>query len=85
MELELVIGGITYNVRVDIDDEYVCSVMDIMVFDGGARFIPILLDDKQLKAFYDRYEDELQQAYEEHKIAMAESAGEERWERENDR
>ena len=84
MELEIIAGGITYDVEVDIDEGYVCSVFSVEVYDGK-KFHKIDMDSDKLNDFYNRYEDDLQQAYEDHKIAMAESAGEERWERQNDR
>lgn len=84
MELELKIGGIGYLVEVDIDDDYVISVFEVSVFDGE-KTLPIDMNSKDLEEFYERYEDELNEAYQDHKIALAESAAEERWERANDR
>lgn len=84
MELELKIGGIGYLVDVDIDEEYVVSVFEVSVFDGEMT-LPIDMNSKDLEDFYERYEDELNEAYQDHKIALAESYAEERWERANDR
>ena len=85
MELELKIAGINYWVRLDIEEEYVSGVLEVAVFDGEEITIPIYMSDKDLVDFYERYEDELNEAYQDHKIALAESYAEERWERANDR
>lgn len=79
MELELKIGGIGYLVEVDIDDDYVISVFEVSVFDGEMS-LPIDMNKKDLEDFYERYEDDLNEAYQSHKIALAESCAEERWE-----
>ena len=84
-ELELKIGGITYDVEVDIDDDYVCSVRSVDVWDGEESFFNLSMKKNELEDFYNMYEDALNEAYATEKIARAEMAAEERWERENDR
>lgn len=85
MELNLKIAGIGYWVRVDIEDEYVSNVLEVGVFDGEELTIPIYMSDKDLEDFFNRYEDDLNQAYQDHKTAFAESCAEEKMERENGR
>lgn len=84
MELELNLGGIIYDVEVDIDDEYVCDVMGVEIYDGK-KFHKIKMTNNDLKCFYEKYEDELNEAYQSEMVARAELAAEEKWERENDR
>lgn len=84
MEIEVNLGGIIYEVEVDIDDEYVCDVMGIEVYDGE-KFHEIKMTNNDLKCFYEKYEDELNEAYQSEMVARAELAAEEKWERENDR
>lgn len=84
MEIELNLGGIIYDVEVDIDDEYVCDVMGVEVYDGE-KFHEIKMTNNDLKSFYDRYQDELNEAYQSEMVARTELAAEEKWERENDR
>lgn len=85
MELELKIAGINYWVRLDIEEEYVSGVLEVGVFDGEEITIPLYMSDKDLVDFYERYEDELNEAYQSEMVARAELAAEEKWERENDR
>lgn len=84
MELELNLGGIIYDVEVDIDDEYVCDVMGVEIYDGE-KFHKIKMTNNDLMCFYEKYEDELNEAYQSEMVARAELAAEEKWERENDR
>lgn len=84
MELEVKLGGITYSVEIDIDDEYVSAVFSVEVYDGQ-MFVPLSLTEDELDDFYTRYEDDLNEAYQDHKIALAECCAEERWERSMDR
>lgn len=83
-EIELKIGGITYDVEVDVDEDYVCGVMSVEVYDGES-FHDIEMKSADLEDFYNRYQDELNEAYTDEKAARAQLAAEERWERENDR
>lgn len=84
MELELNLGGIIYDVEVDIDEEYVCDVMSVEVYDGE-KFHKIKMTNNDLMCFYEKYQDELNEAYQSEMVARAELAAEEKWERENDR
>lgn len=84
MEIEVNLGGIIYDVEVDIDDEYVCDVMGVEVYDGE-KFHEIKMTNNDLMCFYEKYEDELNEAYQSEMVARAELAAEEKWERENDR
>ena len=84
MELSLKLGGIDYDVEVDIDDECVCDVFSVSVWDGEKTH-KIKMDKDDLANFYKFYQDNLQEAYEDHKVALEEMAAEERWERQNDR
>jgi len=84
MEIELNLGGIIYDVEVDIDEEYVCDVMSVEVYDGE-KFHKIKMTNNDLMCFYEKYQDELNEAYQSEMIAKAEMAAEERWERANDR
>ena len=84
MEIEMKLGGITYDVEIDVEDNYVCGVMEVSVYDG-VQFHNISMKKSELEDFYNRYEDELNEAYTNEKLATEELAAEERWERENDR
>lgn len=84
MNLDFKIGGINYNVDVDIEDEYVSGVFGVSVFDGEI-FVDLDLKQAELDEFYATYVDQLNESYIDHKVAIAELAGEERWERANDR
>lgn len=84
MELEVKLGGITYNIEVDIDDEYVSAVFSVEVYDGQ-MFVPLSLTEDELDDFYTRYEDDLNEAYYDSKIAFAECCAEEKWESSRDR
>lgn len=84
MEIEFKYGGISYNVAVEVEDEYVCGVLDVSVW-TGEEYVSLEMTDSQLEDFFDVYEDYLNQAYLNHKIAFAESCAEEKWERSMDR
>jgi len=84
MNLDIKMGGINYNVDVEIEDEYVSGVNEVSVFDGEI-FCNLDLNRADLDEFYATYVDQLNEAYIDLKVALAELAGEERWERENDR
>ena len=84
MEIEFKYGGISYNVVVDVEDEYVCGVLGVEVW-TGEEYIGLEMTDQRLEDFFDAYEDSLNQAYMDSKIAFAESCAEEKWERHNDR
>lgn len=75
MGLEFKLGGINYKCEVDIDDEYVVGVFSVEVWDGGA-YLSVDMTDDELEEFYDMYEGALNQAYQDHKTAMAEVAAE---------
>lgn len=85
MELTLKIAGIGYWVRVDIEDEYVSNVLEVGVFDGEEITIPIYMSDKDLEDFFNRYEDDLNQAYQDRKIALVESIADDKNDRKKDR
>lgn len=84
MELELTIGGIKYQVDLDIDDEYVCGVLGVKVY-SGKEFINIKLSRQELKDFYNAYEDILNESYQDYLDDSEEIYLEEKWERDNDR
>lgn len=84
MEIEVNLGGIIYDMEVDIDDNYVCDVMSVEVYDGE-KFHKLKMTSNDLKSFYEKYQDELNEAYQNEMEARAELAAEERWERANDR
>ena len=84
MEIEVNLGGIIYDVEVDIDDNYVCDVMSVEVYDGE-KFHKLKMTNNDLMCFYEKYQDELNEAYQSEMVARAELAAEEKWERENDR
>ena len=84
MEIEVNLGGIIYDVEVDVDDNYVCDVMSVEVYDG-TKFHKLKMTNNDLMCFYEKYQDELNDAYQSEMVARAELAAEEKWERENDR
>lgn len=77
MILEIKAGGISYKVEVDMEDEYVSAIFSVEVW-NGQEYIPIEMKDGELEDFHEMYSDQLNEAYEVHKIAMAEIACEER-------
>jgi hypothetical protein len=84
MELDMKVGGISYSVSVEVEDEYVIGVNDVEVFDGE-NYFPVEMSQKELDEFYNHYEDELNECYRNSVIAYAECCAEEKWELANDR
>ena len=82
MELDVEIGGIEYRVEVDVEeaDEYVCGVFEVEVWDGE-KYQKIKMDKKALSDFAAMYDDYLQEAYRDYRIAQAEYYAEQEWER----
>lgn len=78
--IEIKTGGISYNCDIDVDDEYVVGVFSVEVWDGE-EYLPINMTESELEDFYEKYVDELNEAYDSQQIAMAEIACEERAER----
>lgn len=75
MKLDMQIGGITYQVEVDVEDEYVCAVNEVSVYCGNGKWAQVKFEDKDgLADFYDMYEDYLQGAYIDHKEAVRDMA-----------
>lgn len=66
------IAGINYEVEIDVQDEYVCDVMNVSVWDGKA-YHGLNLSDKSLERFYEANEDLLNEEYRNHQIALAET------------
>ena len=66
------IAGIEYEVEVDVEEEYVCDVLSVSVYDGET-YHELSLNEKSLEDFYNSYEDFLNEAYHDHKIALAET------------
>ena len=79
-ELELELGGILYNVEIDLEEGYVCGVESVEVYDGEGNSFHIDMTYEQMNQFFERYEDALNDAYQADKVARAEQAAEERWE-----
>ena len=78
-ELEIKIGGITYELEIEVDEECVVGVYSVSVWNEKTKkemYIP--MSGKELVEFFDRYEDELNQRYIDEKIAIATIAMEER-------
>ena len=84
MNLDLKIGGIDYNVNVDIEDDYVSAVLGVSVFDGE-MFVELDLNNADLEEFYSTYVDQLNERYIEYREDLAISAAEAKWELANDR
>jgi len=82
--LDIEIGGVTYNVSMEVDDGYVIGVNYVSVYtcDG---LISLAMDTEKCEQFYERYVDELNEAYQDNQIVIAESIAEERWEAKEDR
>ena len=79
MELEIKIGGITYEVEVDIDEESVVGVMSVNIWDNKNRKeIEVPMTNKELEEFYERYQDDLNDKYITECVARATLAMEER-------
>lgn len=75
MILDFKTGGISYNVEIEAEDEYVVGVYSVEVWDGE-EYLPINMTESELEDFYEKYVDDLNEAYESHQIAMAEIAHE---------
>lgn len=85
-ELEIKIGGITYELEIEVDEECVVGVFSVAIWDTKNRKeIDVPMSGKELQEFFERYQDELNEAYKDEKAARAQLAAEERLERENDR
>lgn len=79
MELEIKIGGITYEVEVDVDDESVVGVMSVAIWDNKNRKeIEVPMTNTELEEFYERYQDDLNDKYITECVATATLAMEER-------
>lgn len=79
MELEIKIGGITYEVEVDIDEESVVGVMSVNIWDNKHRKeIEVPMTNEELEEFYERYQDDLNDKYITESVARATLAMEER-------
>ena len=79
MELEIKIGGITYEVEADVDDESVVGVMSVAIWDNKNRKeIEVPMTNKEREEFYERYQDDLNDKYITERIARATLAMEER-------
>lgn len=79
MELEIKIGGITYEVEVDIDEESVVGVMSVNIWDNKHRKeIEVPMTNEELEEFYERYQDDLNDKYITERVARATLAMEER-------
>lgn len=84
MELDIKVGGIRYNVELDTEDNHVTAVMSVQV-DTGVEFTDIVMTNEELNEFFERYEDDLNEAYQAYLVATAECAAEEKWELAEDR
>lgn len=84
MELDIKMGGIRYNVEIDTEDNHVTAVMGVQV-DTGVEFTDIVMTNEELNEFFERYEDDLNDAYQAHLVAVAEWAAEEKRELAEDR
>lgn len=82
--LQLNIGGIDYNVEVEIEEGYVVCVYAVEVCDG-CNYYEVDMTEEQKQQFLAEYEDYLNDAYEEYLEMKEDIAGEEKWERKNDR
>ena len=79
MELEIKIGGITYEVEVDVDEESVVGVMSVNIWDNkNKKEIEVPMTIKELNEFYERYQDDLNDKYITECVAKATLAMEER-------
>ena len=79
MELEIKIGGITYEVEVDVDEECVVGVMSVNIWDNkNKKEIEVPMTIKELNEFYERYQDDLNDKYITERVAKAKLAMEER-------
>lgn len=61
-ELEVYIGGIKYLVEIDLDEECVVGVFSVAVW-NGKKHIDIPMTSNELERFFERYEDELNEAW----------------------
>lgn len=61
-KLEVYIGGIKYLVEIDIDEECVVGVFSVAVW-NGKKHIDIPMTSNELERFFERYEDELNEAW----------------------
>lgn len=81
MELEIKIGGIQYKLEIDTDDGYVTTVFSVAVW-NGAKYLTLPLRNKDLEEFLDRYQDELNEEFQESEkekfIAYMEEKGQDR-------
>ena len=81
MELEIKIGGIQYKLEIDTDEGYVTTVFSVAVW-NGAKYLTLPLRNKDLEEFLDRYQDELNEEFQESEkekfIAYMEEKGQDR-------
>ena len=84
MEIDITIGGVTYNVCLEVEDGYVVGVNYASVYTCEG-LVGLSMDTDKCEQFYARYEDDLNEAYQTHLVAAAECAAEARWENREDR
>lgn len=76
-ELEVYIGGIKYLVEIDLDEECVVGVFSVAVW-NGKKHVDIPMTSNERERFFERYEDELNEAWINERKASAILAMEER-------
>lgn len=85
MELDIKIGGISYNVALEVEEHNtVIAVNGVSVWDGK-KYVEVDMTEKELEEFYEMYVDQINEATMDHIIAREECAAEAHWESANDR
>ena len=69
MELEIKIAGITYQTLIEVEDEFVCGVVRVSVYDGF-NYHPLKLSFQELDEFYQANEEILNETYKDHIEAL---------------
>ena len=83
MKLDMEVGGITYLVEVDLENECVSDVLGVEVFDGR-DYCSIKMDNAQLSDFLKSYQDNLDDAYADYLRSIEDDYYEQKFERERE-
>lgn len=78
------IGGLSYKIRVEIEENYVTSVDKVWVSTKEGMFETDMSQEEK-QEFFEYYEDQLNEAYQEHLEDIKEQAFEDEWERRHGR
>ena len=83
MKLGIEIGGITYNVEIETEDDFVTEVNSVEVRAGLLKYVKIAMTRDELDEFYKQYVDELNERYERYMEAVRDEEAEQRYGKDN--